>query len=232
MEGIEKGGSSLHAEATLYRSAQAGSPESLDRLLRQHEGLVRQIVAHQQLCGLPFEEALQAGRIGLWRAIEGYDPQRGTRFSTYAYPAIIRQVWDAVRRKCAWERRQVPEELLGVYFEAKSPDDRQKAEWEQVEDSLRGMVAGLPERQAEVIRRRYGLEGETRETLAEIGGEWHVSRQRVYQIEEAALIRLRQPGQSQVLRSLLERHRQGEYEWVERVTQAYLRRRGGHRERG
>ena len=232
MEGIEKGGSSLHAEATLYRSAQAGSPESLDRLLRQHEGLVRQIVAHQQLCGLPFEEALQAGRIGLWRAIEGYDPQRGTRFSTYAYPAIIRQVWDAVRRKCAWERRQVPEELLGVYFEAKSPDDRQKAEWEQVEDSLRGMVAGLPERQAEVIRRRYGLEGETRETLAEIGGEWHVSRQRVYQIEEAALIRLRQPGQSQELRSLLERHSQGEYEWVERVTQAYLRRRGGHRERG
>ena len=75
-----------------------------------------QIVAHQRLCGLPFEEALQAGRIGLWRAIEGYDPQRGTRFSTYAYPAIIRQVWDAVRRKCAWERRQVPQALLGVLF--------------------------------------------------------------------------------------------------------------------
>ena len=231
MEEKEKGGSSLHAEATLYRTAQAGSPESLDRLLRQHEGLVRQIVAHQQLCGLPFEEALQAGRIGLWRAIEGYDPQRGTRFSTYAYPAIIRQVWGAVRRKCAWERRQVPEELLGVYFEASRADEGQKAEWEAVEASLRGMVAGLPERQAEVIRRRYGLEGGARQTLAEIGGEWGVSRQRVYQVEEAALIWLRQPGHSQALRSLLERHSQGEYEWVERVIQAYLRRRGGRRER-
>ena len=102
----------------------------------------------------------------------------------------------------------------------------------QVEASLRGMVAGLPERQAEVIRRRYGLEGQARETLAEIGGEWGVSRQRVYQIEEAALIRLRQPGHSQELRSLLGRHGQGEYEWVERVTQAYLRRRGGRREPG
>ena len=159
MEGRKKGDFSPSAEIAQYRSAQAGSPESLDRLLRQHEGLVRQIVAHQQLCGLPFEEALQAGRIGLWRAIEGYDPQRGTRFSTYAYPAIIRQVWDAVRRACAWERRQVPEELLGVYFEAQSADERQKAEWEEVEDRLRGMVAGLPERQAEVIRRRYGLDG-------------------------------------------------------------------------
>jgi RNA polymerase sigma factor (sigma-70 family) len=199
------------------------------KLLRQHEGLVRQIVAHQQLCGLPFEEALQAGRIGLWRAIEGYDPQRGTRFSTYAYPAIIRQVWDAVRRKCAWERRQVPKELLGVFFEANSAEDRQKEEWEQV---LRRMVADLPERQGEVIRRHYGLEGRARQTLAEIGGQWGVSRQRVYQIEEAALIWLRQPAHSQELRNLLGRHSQGEYEWVERVTQAYLRRRGGRREQG
>jgi RNA polymerase sigma factor (sigma-70 family) len=232
MEEKEKGGSSLHAEATLYRSAQAGCPESLDELLRQHEGLVRQIVAHQRLYGLSFEEALQAGRIGPWRAIEGYDPQRGTRFSTYAYPAIIRQVWEAVRRAWAWERRQVPEELLGVYFETSSADERQKAEWEEVQDRLRGMVAGLPEREAEVIRRRYGLEGQAGETLAEIGADWGVSRQRVYQIEEAGLIRLRQPGQSQELRSLLKRHSQGEYEWVERVTQAYLRRRGGRREPG
>jgi RNA polymerase sigma factor (sigma-70 family) len=231
MEESKKGGFSRRTETALYRLAQGGCPESLDRLVRQHEGLVRQIAVHQQLCGLPFEEALQAGRIGLWRAIQGYDPQRGTRFSTYAYPAIIRQVWGAVRRASAWERRQVPEELLGVFLEANSPDEREKAEREEVEKTLRGMVAGLPERQREVIRRRYGLDGEAGQTLAEIGGEWGVSRQRVHQIEEAALMRLRQPGNSQGLRSLLERHSQGEYEWVEQVTQAYLRRRGGHRER-
>jgi RNA polymerase sigma factor (sigma-70 family) len=141
MEERKKGGFGWPTEATLYRLAQAGCPESLDRLLRQHEGLVRQIVTHQQLCGLPFEEALQAGRIGLWRAIEGYDPQRGTRFSTYAYPAIIRQVWDAVRRNMAWERRQVPPGLLGVFFARNSPDERQGEEWEEVEKVLRRMVA-------------------------------------------------------------------------------------------
>jgi RNA polymerase sigma factor (sigma-70 family) len=232
MEETKKGGFSRRTETALYRSAQAGCPESLDRLLRQHEGLVRQIVAHQQLCGLPFEEALQVGRIGLWRAIEGYDPQRGTRFSTYAYPAIIRQVWDAVRRNMAWERRQVPQALLGVFLEAKSPDERQKEEWEEVEKVLRGMVAGLPERQGEVLRRHYGLKGAARQTLAEIGAEWGVSRQRVYQIEEAALVWLRQPGHSQELRNLLGRHSQGEYEWAEQVAQAYLRRRGGRHGRG
>ena len=45
MEETKEGGFNRQAEAALYRSAQAGSPESLDRLLRQHEGLVRQIVA-------------------------------------------------------------------------------------------------------------------------------------------------------------------------------------------
>ena len=85
------------------------------------------------------------------------------------------------------------------YFEANSPDERQKEEWEEVEKILRGMVAGLPERQGEVIRRHYGLEGQARQTLAEIGGQWRVSGQRVYQIEEAALIWLRQPGHSQEL---------------------------------
>jgi len=82
-----------------------------------------------------------------------------------------------------------------------------------------------------VIRRHYGLQGQVGQTLAEIGGQWGVSRQRVYQIEEAALVWLRQPAHSQELRNLLGRHSQGEYEWVERVTQAYLRRRGGRRER-
>jgi DNA-directed RNA polymerase specialized sigma subunit len=39
-----------------------------------------------------YEEALQAGRIGLWHAIRGYDPARGTAFSTYAWVAIYRQI--------------------------------------------------------------------------------------------------------------------------------------------
>ena len=231
MKEKKEGGFSRQAETALYRRAQEGCPESLDRLLRQHEGLVRQIVRRQQLYGLCWEEALQAGRIGLWRAIAGYQPQWG-RFSTYAYPAIIRQVWGAVSREITWEKQQVPEGLLGVFLEANSPDERQKAEREEVEKTLRGMVASLPERQREVIRRHYGLEGQARQTLAEIGGRWGVSRQRVYQIEEAALIRLREPGHSQELRSQLARHSQGEYEWAERVAQANLRHRGGRRERG
>src|SRR5207247_7147584 len=61
-----------------------------------HAGLVVWVVRGQWLGGLPFAEALQAGRIGLWRALMGYDPGRGVRFSSYAVPAIRRAVWAEV----------------------------------------------------------------------------------------------------------------------------------------
>jgi DNA-directed RNA polymerase specialized sigma subunit len=60
--------------------------------LLRHEGLVHAVVRCQWLGYLNYAEALQAGRIGLWQALLRYDPAGGTAFSTYAWPAIARQV--------------------------------------------------------------------------------------------------------------------------------------------
>jgi hypothetical protein len=62
-----------------------------------HEGLVHAVVRKQVLGDLPFADALQAGRIGLWHAILGFDPQRGMAFSTYAWTCIMHRVWREVK---------------------------------------------------------------------------------------------------------------------------------------
>jgi hypothetical protein len=67
-----------HGGASRFRAAQAGCRESLNRLMAEHEGLVHAVVRRQVLGDLLFAEALQAGRIGLWRAILGYDPGCGS----------------------------------------------------------------------------------------------------------------------------------------------------------
>ena len=77
-------------EAILYRWAQAGCRACLNHLMLRHQHLVVFVTRRQGLGKLSFDDALQAGRIGLWRAILGFDPKKGYAFSTYAYPAIAR----------------------------------------------------------------------------------------------------------------------------------------------
>ncbi len=66
-----------------------------------NHGLVRAVAARYQQRGLPLDDLVQEGTVGLLRAVDLFDPDRGARFSTYA-------VWwikQAIRRALA---RQVP----------------------------------------------------------------------------------------------------------------------------
>ena len=85
------------SEATLFAQAQAGCAECLNQLMVHHDGLVQAVVRQQVLGDLPFSEALQAGRIGLWHAILGFDPSQGMAFYTYAWPCTKHHVWRAVK---------------------------------------------------------------------------------------------------------------------------------------
>ncbi|GEM_PF-1355648 len=67
------GGLGALPEAPLFQRAQSGCPDSLNALMIRHDGLVQVSVRRQVLGNLPFAEALQAGRIGLWRAVPSTD---------------------------------------------------------------------------------------------------------------------------------------------------------------
>jgi RNA polymerase sigma factor (sigma-70 family) len=227
----KKSGFSCQAEVTLYQQAQAGCSESLNELMKRHEGLVHWVVQRQWLLSLPYEDALQAGRQGLWRAILGYDPGRGTTIGTYAYQAIMKHVWAAVKGEQRRLGKEIPLGVLVVCCYQEGPDPARLGEWEEVSQSVLGLVGRLPAGQAEVIRRRYGLEGGMAQTQAEIAKQFGVSQQWISQLESAALVWLRQPAHSQALRSLLRRHNQAQYELADRQAQVWLRQRGGRHER-
>ena len=70
--------------AQLFRRAQAGDRRCLSRLMRRHDGLVPHVIRQQRGGALTYAETLQEGRIALWQAIFGFDPERGTAVSTYA----------------------------------------------------------------------------------------------------------------------------------------------------
>ena len=223
----KESGFNYRAEATLIKQAQAGSQESLNLLLLRHERLVHRVVRRQWIYTLPYAVAVQEGRRGLWHAILGFDPERGNRFSTYAYPAIMRYVWGAVKGEIRRSRREIPTEVLGLYFYENSPDPARLREWEDVRQCLSALVKRLPKEQAQIIQMHYGLDGYVPHSQPEIADLFGVTKQRISQVEIAALVWLRQPAHSQELRSLLARHDQAQYELADRLAQAWLQRRGG-----
>lgn len=214
-------------EATLLKQAQAGCQESLNLLLLRHEGLVHLVVQRQWLCTLSYDQAIQAGRQGLWRAILGFDLERKSRFSTYAYIAIMKYVWAAVKAERCRIRREVPLGVLAVYWYQTGVDPAWLRDEQEIGQSLRALVKRLPQRLRRVIVANYGLEGEEPQSLQAIGEELGLTRERVRQLRNEALMWLRQPAHSQELRSLLARHNLGQYELADRLAQIELKRRGG-----
>lgn len=215
--------------AALFRQAQAGCRDSLARLMATHEGLIHAVVRKQVLGDLPFAEALQAGRIGLWRAILGFDPQRGTAFSTYAWASIMHQVWQEVKLAKRAHSRALASLPLEEACSSMPGIANPAQAWEAsvLRSAFWDLVARLPKRLRLVVLARYELTGQPQVFYSEIGAALGVSGERARQLHTEALLWLRQPAHSQHLRSLLGRHTLSDYEAVQAETQAWLRWRGG-----
>ena len=226
------GGTGSETGAALFRQAQAGYRESLNRLAEMHDGLVHAVVRRQVLGDLPYIEALQAGREGLWRAILRFDPTRGYAFSTYAWPSILHHVWRAVKMHTrasgkgqaeCWRARESEWRFRACADPAKI------VAAQSVQHALQILVAQLPQRLQEVIVARYGLDGRRLRFYREIGAQLGISGERARQLHNEALVWLRHPARSSCLRSLLGRHRLSDYQWAEAEAQRWLRKRGGRR---
>ena len=181
---------------------------ALDRRMAQYEGLVGWVVRRQWRGALSFDDALHAGRIGLWHALRGYDPTRATRFSTYAVPAIARAVWEAV---ATVSPAPLPP-AAAVVEPVDDADPDEALHQAQVRQALHALVATLPTRLRDVLIWHYGLAGTLPQTFAQIGRREGISRQRVHQLHRQALLVLAHPARSHALLLLVDRQQRRAYQ--------------------
>jgi len=193
-----------------FACAKAGCADCMEALLYENRGLVWVMVTKQFPGKADYAALLQEGRIGLWRAIERYEPDRGVTFGSYASLVIQHQVWRAVKRSQkleGWLEANYVWDSLGALLSIWQEEQLHQALEEELEEELEV----LPTLWRQAIEFHYGWSGGAPQTFSEIGNEFGVSRSRVSQLHQQALKILRLPGISIHLRTICERQERRHY---------------------
>jgi RNA polymerase primary sigma factor len=234
------------------RIIQHNDPEAREIMVRSNLRLVVNLAKHYINRGLSLPDLIEEGNIGLLKAVEGFDPNEGTRFSTYASwwikQAIKRALINSVQpihipaymvemmAKMKHATRELEDVLgrlpsideLSIHMQmspkklkiirkairaVNTPTQSGSADGElTINDLVADMNTPTPdeavlegdnirhlldlldnidEREATILRLRYGLDGEDPMTLKQIGERIGLTRERVRQIEHEALSKLR-----------------------------------------
>lgn len=240
-------------EIRLAKLIRAGHEEARNKLVAANLRFVVRVASEYQNCGLPLEDLISAGNVGLIEAAERFDETRGFKFITYAHWWIRQSIYNAITLESRLVRLPAnrvkllssitkllkqfgqthvtepsPEVIareLGVSVEMvedtlvraqdvysldadTDEDDHAPAntlsdEQQVLPDAhiiassdrrlIERVLNTLDEREAQILRLHFGLEGQEPRTLARIGKSLGLTKERVRQIKEKALNKLRHP---------------------------------------
>ena len=177
-------------EVELSKKIHEGDRKALDKLVRANLRFVVCVARQYQDQGLSLPDLINEGNVGLIKAAEKFDEKRGLKFITYAVWWIRERILHAL----AAEQRHLARQLLN---ELPSPDSlitprSQTSENFSIE--MNHALSLLGARERFIIERAFGLNGQSEMTLEEIGEGLELSRERVRQIREKAIRKLRVMG--------------------------------------
>jgi len=184
----------------LYATGDPAQKEQAKNTLIEHN---LRLVAHivKKFNHPDTEDLISIGTIGLIKGIYSFKPEKGTRLATYASRCIENEIRMYLRATKKYngdlslqDTLSMDREGNGATLEEKLADDAESladvvALRMQVEEMYE-VLAGLDEREQEIIHLRYGLAGGREVTQREIGDMMNISRSYVSRIEKKALEKL------------------------------------------
>lgn len=153
--------------------------------------------------GLSFGDLVSEGNMGLLKAIDKFDEKKDTKIISYGVWWIRQYIKDAINRKKNMPIDELPEDnekqvsdddlLYNDEDNIKKSflDNDETYENNDDVEAVKKLLSFLTERERNVIISYFGLNGEEQKTLEEIGIKYNLTKERVRQIKEVALKKLR-----------------------------------------
>jgi RNA polymerase primary sigma factor len=174
-----------------------------EALIKANLKFVPSVAKQFKGCGLPFADIVEEGNIGLIKAIDRFNPSKDNKVISYAVWWIRKCIMEAIDKKGMLDTENIDDfnNQRGDRednYDAEIPTQPARNNFDETEETpvdakyiIEELFEGVPERERYIISDYFGLDGGKPKTLDEIGIEFNLTKERVRQLNEKALKKMR-----------------------------------------
>ena len=178
-------------EREVGRKIIEGDGTEMDKLITSNLKFVVNVAKQYRGCGVPFDELIAEGNMGLMTAAMRYDPSKGCKFITYAVYWIKSYI--AKRIEDNSKEGSATSDVYDSLREKKSEIDNEETVLTDVsaKAAVKDLTSCLKEREMEMLSMYFGLNGKQESSYKEIGERFGVTSECARQTVNASIAKMK-----------------------------------------
>ena len=176
-----------------------------EALIKANLKFVPSVAKQFKGCGLPFADIIEEGNLGLIRAIDRFNPKKDNKVISYAIWWIRKTIMEALEKRGMIDAENIEEIVVKADKKENTAEDvlpkaivPEKKDFDESVEApldakqiLEELFEGVPDRERFIISDYYGLDGTKPKTQDELGVEFNLTKERVRQLNEKGLKKMR-----------------------------------------